>query len=1029
MVREEAGHDWLGELAAAVADGRVLDWESLESSARDEEERSAIWRLRAIAAIGQAHSNLTFSDSASESESVRSLLQGVEDSSTPASWGSLRIHERVGRGRFGDVYRAWDPTLAREVALKLQRRRDVDATEVDREVIEEGRLMARVRHPNVVTIHGAQRIDGRTGLWMEFVRGRTLEAELRDRGPFASEEVARIGIELCRALAAVHDAGLVHRDVKAQNVLRESNGRIVLGDFGTGYHCDDEDRPTALAGTPAYLAPEIFQGAVADVRSDIYALGVMLFRLASGTYPVHGRSLQDLRAAHAQHERVALETVRPEIPRSLRVTIERAINVSPAERYQSAAAMEAGLSDALSQFGEPQRTSLLRPVGIASLVVLIATVSVVAFLNGRGPERKTNGHAEAVANRPPEESNTAGPTVSTSTETLPPPTGPSDIPANEPEVASDRFPESLPIGKTLPPRVLRQVAGRDFPSTGPPSPDGRLVAFTDPDGALALFEVASGKRWRITEAQSPMRPVPARFSLDGSRILYLRAAGPIGAPGSTRPEIRSQPVAGGESTLIWQAPDAGPLLLFNSAGGDETVLAGRRATGGVELLLISTTSGQIVASRVVQPLVSGATLSADRRFVAYDFVDPVSGVRDIDLWNVTLNSTSSLIRDQSSDRQPLWTHDGRHLLFTSTRSGSVDLWAQRVEDGKAVGVPTRLESIVGYAGHSGLTRDGTLFIARIGGAQETYLADLDRTLIASTELRRLSKSVTSPMSSATWSPNGQQLAFVQRLDDRWSIVIRSLADGQEKELHHGVYPISQLQWERGGDSLLFLGFINRMNGLHRLDVASGKVTTVLDARQQPSQMFAVRPLPDQGVVLVRLAPGSDSQIGRVSFELIRKDLATGAETVLQRGRLGLTQIEVSHRGDQIAYFLDGSIRVVDLGQPDHARDVLVMPASPSLSVNALAWSANDRELIISRSATTLGPPTSAASMQGGDGRLQVMTLWAVDVSTGDLRVLSEPLGSIAGVAISPDGRQLAFSAGFEYSELWALENATASLTP
>ena len=85
MVREEAGHDWLGELAAAVADGRVLDWESLESSARDEEERSAIWRLRAIAAIGQAHSNLTFSDSASESESVRSLLQGVEDSSTPAS--------------------------------------------------------------------------------------------------------------------------------------------------------------------------------------------------------------------------------------------------------------------------------------------------------------------------------------------------------------------------------------------------------------------------------------------------------------------------------------------------------------------------------------------------------------------------------------------------------------------------------------------------------------------------------------------------------------------------------------------------------------------------------------------------------------------------------------------------------------------------------------------------------------------------------------------------------------------------------
>ena len=519
-MREEAGHDWLGELAAAVADGRVLDWDTLESSARDEEERSAIRRLRAIAAIGQAHTELTFSDSASESESVRSLLQGVEDSSTPASWGSLRLHERVGRGRFGDVYRAWDPTLAREVALKLLRRRDIGSTLVEREVIEEGRLMARVRHPNVVTIHGAQRIDGRTGLWMEFVRGRTLEAELRDRGPFAAKEVARIGIELCRALSAVHDAGLVHRDVKAQNVLRESSGRIVLGDFGTGYQCDGEDRPTALAGTPAYLAPEIFQGAAADVRSDVYALGVMLFRLASTAYPVQGRSLQDLRAAHAQHERVALETVRPDIPQCLRVTIERAINANPAERYQSAVTMESALSDALSRFDEPQRTPLWRRVGIAALVVLIAAVSVSAFLNSRRADRKTNGSAAAARPSEPVKESAATPPVSISTD-APPATVPSDIPSNEqtPEVGGETFPASLPIGKTLPPRVLRQVTGRDFPSTGPPSPDGRLVAFTDQDGALALLEVASGKRWRITESQSPMRPVPARFSLDGSRIL------------------------------------------------------------------------------------------------------------------------------------------------------------------------------------------------------------------------------------------------------------------------------------------------------------------------------------------------------------------------------------------------------------------------------------------------------------------------------------------------------------------------------
>ena len=150
-MREEAQHK-LDELVAAVADGRAVDWDVVESSAPDEEARASIRRLRAIAAIGQAHTELSFSDSTSES--IRSVLQGVNDFSTPASWGPLRILERVGRGRFGDVYRAWDPTLDREVALKLLRHLDSDA-DSDREVIEEGRLMARVRHPNVVTITAA----------------------------------------------------------------------------------------------------------------------------------------------------------------------------------------------------------------------------------------------------------------------------------------------------------------------------------------------------------------------------------------------------------------------------------------------------------------------------------------------------------------------------------------------------------------------------------------------------------------------------------------------------------------------------------------------------------------------------------------------------------------------------------------------------------------------------------------------------------------------------------------------------------
>src|SRR5262245_11167823 len=288
---EEASNR-LTDLATAIADGHEVDWEAVESSSRDEEERVTVRRLRAIADIGRAHASATLSDSFSLSAS---LSAGVEPAASPEpgmTWGSLRIVERIGRGRFGDVYRAWDPNLDREVALKLLRHRDAgsERSATDQEVVEEGRLMARVRHANVVTIFGAARLEGRTGLWMEYIPGRTLEAELKERGPFSAGEVAQVGIALCRALAAVHAAGLVHRDVKAQNVLRDPRGHVLLGDFGTGRELDDGDATPGIAGTPAYLAPEIFRRESATPQSDLYSLGALLFHLATGSFPVSGRS-------------------------------------------------------------------------------------------------------------------------------------------------------------------------------------------------------------------------------------------------------------------------------------------------------------------------------------------------------------------------------------------------------------------------------------------------------------------------------------------------------------------------------------------------------------------------------------------------------------------------------------------------------------------------------------------------------------------------------------------------------------------
>lgn len=232
------------DLAEAVADGRTPDWQSAELSSSDSVERGVIAKLRAVQAIHGLYR--TRGNSLGGAAGRTQLSPGDV-------WGSLEIREHVGSGRFGDVYRAWDPALDREVALKLVRRTaGQDGTET--KIVEEGRLMARVRHPNVVIIHGAQRVDGVAGLWMELIEGHTLARELAARGPFDAQELTRVGVEVSRALAAVHRAGWVHRDVKAQNVLRDASGRIVLGDFGTGRELDE-----ALREDPDFVMAHILR--------------------------------------------------------------------------------------------------------------------------------------------------------------------------------------------------------------------------------------------------------------------------------------------------------------------------------------------------------------------------------------------------------------------------------------------------------------------------------------------------------------------------------------------------------------------------------------------------------------------------------------------------------------------------------------------------------------------------------------------------------------------------------------------------
>jgi TolB-like protein len=200
-----------------------------------------------------------------------------------------------------------------------------------------------VRHPNIVTIYGAARIGDTIGLWMERIDGETVEQRLSRESLKASDAI-EIGIQICHAVSAVHKAGLLHRDIKAQNVMLANDGRAVLMDFGTGRELAGASASTtSLAGTPLYLAPELLRGGDATIQSDIYSLGVLLYRMVSGTYPVRARSLPDLRLAHARLERADDVERWPKVPRRLRQIIDRAIAPRSEDRYESADALGAAL--------------------------------------------------------------------------------------------------------------------------------------------------------------------------------------------------------------------------------------------------------------------------------------------------------------------------------------------------------------------------------------------------------------------------------------------------------------------------------------------------------------------------------------------------------------------------------------------------------------------------------------------------------------------------------------------------------------
>jgi serine/threonine-protein kinase len=295
-----------------------------------------------------------------ETAAIVAVAPGVNVRKGEQFAGRYEILSTLGKGGMGVVYRARDTTLDEDVALKVLR---PDVIKDDPTLLErfkqEIRLARRITHRNVLRTHDIGETDGAPYISMEYLEGVTLKDLISSKGALPLGVGLRIAKQMCQGLEAAHHQGVVHRDIKPQNMLiLPETGELKIMDFGIARVSDVKAGQTpstsglttagTVMGTPDYIPPEQAQGAPADYRSDIYSLGVVLFEVFTGRLPFTGDTIMNIVLAHIRNPPPAPRSVNPHIPPALEEVILRALQKDPAARYQTVDEMLRDLGDVSS---------------------------------------------------------------------------------------------------------------------------------------------------------------------------------------------------------------------------------------------------------------------------------------------------------------------------------------------------------------------------------------------------------------------------------------------------------------------------------------------------------------------------------------------------------------------------------------------------------------------------------------------------------------------------------------------------------
>jgi serine/threonine protein kinase/Tol biopolymer transport system component len=804
--------------------------------------------------------------------------------------GPYRIERLIGAGGMGEVYRARDTTLGRDVAVKILPRGFTSDHERLARFEREARVLAALNHPHIATIYGLEEADGVRGLVLELVEGQTV-AERLHAGPLTVSESLTIARQIADALEAAHEKGIVHRDLKPANIKITPEGVVKVLDFGlatagAGLGPDRSKSPTLtvgrtgpgfILGTVAYMSPEQARGRVVDKRADIWAFGCVMYEMLAGRGAFPGETMSDTIVAILQHE-PQWSALPAQVPDAIQRLLKRCLKKDPADRLHDVA--DARIEIVETQSAPPSDRHLAAPLErrervlwMAFALMALATTVAVWLLAGHWNRVTTSTGLVELGVRFPE--------------TVPPAYGVAVSPDGRRVAvgtAGARFQIWLYSLDSTEPRPLPGTEGGMLPfwshdgsSIGFFTADGKQLKRIDPAGgpAVLICEVTAGtwlsqagtwsadgvivfasasELFRVSasggtpvpivvsdQAGEPSRRSMPQFLPDNRHFIY-HAIGPHGGSvhaasldsGQTKRLLDSDFAAAyaapnyllfvrgtalmaqalnpktldldGQAVLI--APNVAPgflngLALFSAS--NTGVLAFVKTRAG--------TAGQLTwVDRAGKPLglipqppgeeYLNPAISPNGELVAVNRMDPQTGNWDIWIVDITRGVSTRFTSEPARDSDPVWSPDGREIVFASDRGGEFGLYRKAVGGSESEELLARIEGHVGAVVPTDWSRDGKFVLFSQFDPAPWSLWALP--LVGNRKPIRVLQNEFRHYGGRL-SPDNDWVAYQSYETGSFEVYVqRFLAPGERKQVSRGAG--SHPRWTAGGRELVYDSF-------------------------------------------------------------------------------------------------------------------------------------------------------------------------------------------------------------------------------